>query len=286
MSGELVGLSNGNCKFTPVGENSHGSTFPDLPALETAIEANNNKDVDGMRDNTGAPRDYRQVVFFAPLTRPKDFAGRFVPANALWQLKGAIATRKRLNDLANNNPERVPLKLRLANIGDLFKDGADVAPVIADQPAKGPGSVAAVIGISQSRRESLEAFTKMSDIPVIGASIFGGMANGADNFFMVGPADARFTEKMALWVHDHAPGYVGAEIVYDPDDQYFSDNLREDLTVDLTRAGVTHRLENDITLTEKVAQNKMTPSARRRNCAKTPRRACCRCSPVTPTNSR
>lgn len=227
--GELVGLSDGRCEFSPVSVDSSGH-YPDLRELEKQIRENNGA-VDDMKDATGAPRYYRKVVFFAPLTRPK-LAERTAPPSALWQLRGAVNAQKRLNEAATTNVEKFPIKLMLANSGDLFNDGPDVAAVIAQQPLTGPGSVAAVIGISQSREKPREAFRRMSNIPVIGASLVGNkMTEGNSNFFMVAPPNDVIARKMTDWVHDHKAEkkYTSAVIVYDPDDTYYSVDLRDSL---------------------------------------------------------
>lgn len=247
--GERVGLSDGSCEFTPGGENSS-----DLRDLEKQIRENNEA-VDGMKDVTGTiPRDYRIVVFFAPLTRPDNVAERTAPPNALWQLRGAVGAQKRLNEAAAHNADKFPIKLLLANSGDLFDNGPDVASVIAEQPLKGPGSVAAVIGISQSRDKAREAFKNMPDIPVIGASLTGNeMTEGNNNFFMVAPPNDAIAKKMAGWVHDHKTErkYTSAAIVYDPDDLYFSVDLRDSLRTYLPDE--IQLLPDDIELGEKIS---------------------------------
>lgn len=231
--GERVGLSHGRCEFTPVGDNPTGQ-YPDLRELEGRIMANNEA-VDSMKDFTGAPRDHRKVVFFAPLTRPDNVVERTAPPNALWQLRGAVDAQERLNEAAAADAGRFPIKLLLANSGDLFNDGPAVASVIAEQPLTGPGSIAAVIGISQSRQKAKDAIKNMSDIPVISASMTGNeMTNGVDNLFMIASPNDAIAKKMSEWVRDHQPErkYSKAEIVYDPEDEYFS--------VDLLRSLQTH----------------------------------------------
>jgi hypothetical protein len=227
--GEQVGLTDGTCEFTQMTVERSG--LPYLPNLERAIKDNNSK-VDAMKDVAGAPRDYRYVVFFAPLTRPVNVPERTAPANALWQLRGAIEAQRRLNDDAMKDANKVPIKLLLANSGDLFQDGPDVASVIAKQPQSGPGSIAAVIGISQSRTKSRESFERMPDIPVIGASVTGSnMTTGEPNFFVVSPSNDVIAKAMIAWISSHGPqgGYTSATIEYDPNDTYFSKDLHDKL---------------------------------------------------------
>lgn len=246
--GERVGLSHGRCEFSPVGQDPTGR-YPDLRELEGRVRANN-EFVDSMKDATGAPRDYRTVVFFAPLTRPLNVVGLTAPANALWQLRGAVDAQKELNKAAATDPNRFPVRLLLANSGDQFAQGPEVASVIAEQPLTGPGSVAAVIGISQSRTESLMAFEKMREIPVIGSSMYGNrMTDGQENFFMVSPPNDLFAQKMADWARDNRTprNYTGAVIVYDPDDEYFSKDLHDSLQIRLQKE---FELRHDLILRE------------------------------------
>lgn len=224
--GERVGLSDGTCGFTPLAQDPTG--FPGLRELEGRVRANNDA-VDAMKDSTGAPRDYRHVVFFAPLTRPERVAERTVPANALWQLQGAVNAQERLNNEATTDTNKAPIKLLLANSGDRFVDGPAVASAIAKKPRTGPGSIVAIIGISQSRPESLEAFEKLRGIAVIGSSMYGNrMTEGHDNFFMISPPNDRFATAMADWAQEHGltKGYTSSVVMYDPGDRYFSADLR------------------------------------------------------------
>jgi ABC-type branched-subunit amino acid transport system substrate-binding protein len=236
--GERVGLSDGKCEFTPVAQDTKG--FPDLRQLEGQVRANNDF-VDRMKNAADAPRDYRNVVFFAPLTRPTEVVERDAPANALWQLRGAVDAQKRLNDEATADRNMFPIKLLLANSGDLFQDGPDVAAVIAKRPRTGPGSVAAVIGISQSRPEARAAFETLRGIPVIGSSIYGNnMTVGENNFFMVAPSDDLFAEKMVAWAT--ARKYKKVAIVYDDKDTYFSNDLRDSLKAHLPAGEVADEI--------------------------------------------
>lgn len=257
-SGERVGVIERDCEFIPA---AHADRFPDLQALEAQV-ADNNRAVDGMKDTTGAPRDYRKVVFFAPLTRPTGFVGRTAPANALWQLQGAVEAQMNLNGLASTSTSQIPVKLVLANSGDLFQDGANVASIITKQRQDGPGSLAAVIGISQSRASSLDAIGKLSDIPVIGSSMYGNhMTDENYNFFMAAPANDGFATKMADWMSSRY--YTRAVIEYDATDTYFSKDLHDSLRSKLPGTVTL----NDANLPEK-------PSARNTPASDIIRRLC------------
>lgn len=238
-SGERVGLSDGTCDFTPVATNPTG--FPDLQQMEREI-VENNAAVDKIKK---AP-EYRYIVFFAPLTRPYNDAGITQPANALWQLRGAIDAQKELNEKARGDTEKVPIKILLANSGDLFANGKEVASIIASQRQRGPHSIAAAIGISQSRFVTLEAFKNMPDIPVVGATITGNrMTEQKTNFFVVAPPNSAFVEKMTQWVRDNKDKkkLTGWTVIYDPGDPLFSLDLRNSLEVSLPQELLPRRKE-------------------------------------------
>jgi hypothetical protein len=250
-SGERVGVIEENCEFTPVAHpNAHTEEYPNLQRLEAWIRKNNS-DVDQLKDSALHPHDFRKVVFFAPLTRPDGVVERTEPANALWQLQGAIKAQEELNGLASQNASQMPIKLILANSGDHFEDGPAVAATIAKQPHEGPGSLAAVIGISQSRQVVVESLKKLSDIAVIGASMYGNhMTDDNDNFFMAAPPNDAFAEKMAQSVTNHEFGsYRRALIVYDRGDTYFSKDLRDSLRKNLTDTNAV-TLDKDVDIPE------------------------------------
>jgi hypothetical protein len=241
--GERVGLTDGSCHLVPGSQHAEG--YPDLSALEDRIVANNTA-VDEMRDRNGVPRDYRRVAFFAPLTRPANVVGRTVPANALWQLEGAVEAQQEINESARRDSGQVPIKLLLANSGDQFHDGPAVAEVLGKQPRTGPGSLAAVIGIAQSRPRALQAIDALRDLPVIGASVHGNdMTQGeSKNFFMVAPTDDAVAQRLAAYLKQQA--FQHAVIVYDPTDTYFSKDLHDSLQRRLAGAGVLPEPDQDI----------------------------------------
>ncbi|MCC8246961.1 hypothetical protein [Saccharothrix luteola] len=224
-TGERVGVIDSGCSFVS-GKIIDNDLVPDLAALERQT-AENNDAVDRLKDRQGNPRYYRTVVFFGPLTRA-DQAESTAPPNAIWQLKGVVGKQKEHNQLADSDDGKVPVKLVLANSGDRFADGQWVAERIAARKRAGRGELAAVIGISQSRPQALDAIGGLTGIPVIGAAMYGSGMTANPNMFLSSPFNAAFAEEIAKWVRAQ-PGNLGAAVVYDPDDTYFSNELRADL---------------------------------------------------------
>ncbi|WNV89169.1 hypothetical protein [Umezawaea sp. Da 62-37] len=220
--GERVGVIEGGCSFDYA---TSTPGVPNLTSLEQDVFANNDA-VDRLKDANGDPRYYREVVFFAPLTRP-DTQERTAPVNAIWQLDGAVDAQRRHNDDARGNAQLVPIKLVLANSGDRFEDGDWVADRIMARGKSGRGGLAAVIGISQSRRKSRDVVRdRLADVPVISSSMYGsGMRNEKGNMFMSAPLNKAFAASMAEWTGQR--GYTGAAVVYDPEDVLFSGELHD-----------------------------------------------------------
>ncbi|MGX7827127.1 ABC transporter substrate-binding protein [Actinokineospora sp. 24-640] len=224
-SGERVGVIDSGCSFVS-GKTIDNEHVPDLATLERQAFENNSA-VDKLKDRQGNPRYYRTVIFFGPLTRA-DQAESTAPPNAIWQLQGVISKQKEHNELADSDDGKVPVKLVLANSGDRFADGQWVAERIAERERAGRGELAAVIGISQSRPQALDAVGSLSGIPVIGAAMYGSGMTSNRNMFLSSPFNAAFAEEIAKWVRAQ-PGVQGGAVVYDPDDTYFSNELRAEL---------------------------------------------------------
>ncbi|MFD5827837.1 ABC transporter substrate-binding protein [Lentzea sp. NPDC060358] len=217
---ERVGIIESGCSFGQPGTAAPG--VPSLTALEDQVFLNNEA-VDAMETADGKQRYFREVIFFAPLTRP-DTAERTAPPNAIWQLRGAVNAQREHNEKARVDGELVPLKLLLANSGDRFSQGAWVAEKIAARPRSRGGELAAVIGISQSRKETGDLIRDhLGGIPVIGASMYGGkMTDRNPNMFLTSPWNEAWADQMKTWL-----GGRPASIVFDPDDEYFSRDLRD-----------------------------------------------------------
>lgn len=184
--------------------------------------------------NAAVEGAHRTVVFLAPLTAdPQARTEQLVPAGVL-QLQGAAAAQKTWNEQAIVNQDKPMLRILVANTGFAFGHGQEVARQIKELAAK-DSTVSAVIGITQSRKESVDAVNELGDsMPVIGASVTGDfMAEEARNFFHTQPTNERMAEVMAQRAVDR--GSREALIVYDHKDRY-SQELRDDL-VGRLRAG-------------------------------------------------
>ncbi|MCW2504293.1 MAG: hypothetical protein JWO79_2577 [Actinomycetia bacterium] len=204
--GEIVGVddSEDGCYFTP---DDPGSM---LYGLQRKIHDQNREAVDSGR--------YRTVVFLSPLTTDPGKPQQLLPAGVL-QLRGAAQAQ-----LAANQDARIgstPLRIRLvvANTGFEFRRGTEVVAKLTDLAAKDP-SVSAVIGISQSRAESVDALGKLpTDLAVIGANTTGHfMLADLPRYFATQPTDAELASAM---VADAASrGFSKAMVIADDHDGY------------------------------------------------------------------
>jgi hypothetical protein len=222
--GERVGVIESGCSF---GQPAPSPGVPSLSDLEREV-FENDAAVDQLRGADNEKRYYREVVFFGPLTRPNT-AERTAPPNAIWQLRGAVDAQRVHNDDATRDANRVPIKIILANSGDRFVDGDWVASKIAGRPQSDNGGLAAVIGISQSRRVASDAIRNhLKDIPVIGASMYGSQMTENKNMFLSAPLNKAFAGTMAEWLKKEGYG-SRSTVVFDPDDEYYSRELRDQL---------------------------------------------------------
>jgi len=242
--GERVGVIESGCSFD---QPDAAEGVPNLNDLEKDVFDNNDA-IDKIKNTEGDPRYYREVVFFAPLTRP-DASERTAPANAIWQLEGAVQAQAKHNEAAMANNQLVPIKLVLANSGDRFEDGDWVAERIMERPQSNRGDLAAVIGISQSRPVVSRVIKDhLGDVPVIGSSMYGSlMTKDNDNMFMSAPLNKAFARSMAEWTKDKS--YAGAAVIYDPADKFYSRELH-----DLLREEGVGTPETDIEVEEKNSQ--------------------------------
>lgn len=189
------------------------------------------------RQNTLVKGAHRTVVFLAPLTAdPHARSEQIVPAGVL-QLQGAAAAQKTWNARAMVDQNMPMLKILVANTGFAFGEGEAVADRVRKLAAK-DSTVSAVIGITQSRQESIDAIKRLgASMPVIGASVTGDfMAEEARNFFHTQPTNERMAEAMVQ--HGVDPDSETALIVYDDKDRY-SQELRDSLARRLKARGIT-----------------------------------------------
>lgn len=188
------------------------------------------------RQNAAVRGAHRTVVFLAPLTAdPKARSEQIVPAGVL-QLRGAAEAQKTWNERAMVDHDTPMLKILVANTGFAFGEGEAVADRVK-RLAEQDSSVSAVIGITQSRQESVDAINRLGEsMPVIGASVTGDfMAEEARNFFHTQPTNERMAEVMVRRAVNW--GSEKALIVYDSKDRY-SNELRDGLARRLKARGI------------------------------------------------
>jgi hypothetical protein len=181
------------------------------------------------------------VLFLAPLTRTD--SGNAI--NGLWQLQGALAALKGINEQG-----ALPIRLVVANSGEDFTSGPSVVQTIARSfPQTGPWSIKAVIGIAQSRASARSALAELRNIPIIAGSVSGRQLRqgiGSDEplrtpFRSVSPGDDQVARAMLHptlieKVRQRDPGATGrvtVRVVGDVKDPYFSGELMVDLSTAL-----------------------------------------------------
>ncbi|MGP4001757.1 hypothetical protein [Streptomyces sp. 8N706] len=183
------------------------------------------------QQNADVRGPHRTVVFLAPLTaNPWGRGEQLVPAGVL-QLQGAAEAQRAWNERALVDNDKPMLKMVVANAGFALSEGKAVADRIKALAAK-DSSISAVIGITQSRQESVDAINHLgASMPVIGASVTGDfMADEARNFFHTQPTNTVMARAMAARAADL--GGKEALIVYDRKDRY-SAELRRKLAHEL-----------------------------------------------------
>ncbi|HZG07323.1 MAG TPA: ABC transporter substrate-binding protein [Streptomyces sp.] len=179
---------------------------------------------------------HRTLVFFGPLTaNPEDEREQLLPSGVL-QLQGAVEAQREWNAQADISTHMPKLRLLVANAGFAFGEGERVADRIRELVEE-DDTFSAVIGIAQSRRESVDAINRLDRrTPVIGASVTGDfMADDARNFFHTQATNAVMAEVMVR----RAAGLKAtrAVIVHDDTDLY-SRELRRKLSGELRKRGI------------------------------------------------
>ncbi|MGW2822963.1 ABC transporter substrate-binding protein [Streptomyces sp. NPDC001443] len=226
-TGERVGVTDGTrCDLAVQGERGR-----ELRDLEQQVAKENAQIPDGR---------YRTLVFLAP---PSPQNGVYDdPPIGLQVLRGAIAQQHRLNTEVRQN--KMPIRLLIANTGQYFQYGAhraaapkspDAAQTIISRQRQ--EHIAAVIGITQSRPESLSAVRELdrAGIPVIANGVSGSIMVGPDppqRYFQISAPDGRVAPVLADFIR-HSPavraltsGTPHAVVVYDPTDAAFSTDLK------------------------------------------------------------
>ncbi|GII88947.1 hypothetical protein Ssi03_69370 [Sphaerisporangium siamense] len=196
-------------------------------------------------------RAYRSVVFLAPLTNARE-NDNAVPSG-IPGLRGALLAQRRINKA---QARRMPVRLLIANAGEQFtygsdwskdREGIDVAQMIIDAAAE--EHVAGVVGITQSRDESLQAARELdrAQIPVIATGTVGSRMVDFDappRYFQVSPTNDRIARVLADFavnsedLRKHTgPGPATAVVVHDPADEFFSEDLADKFGARYTEAG-------------------------------------------------
>ncbi|MFF3446237.1 hypothetical protein ACFYXJ_03730 [Streptomyces sp. NPDC002667] len=239
-TGERVGITDGRdgCEL------AHGLYADELRSLEDRL-GRQNAEV----DRSGP---YRTLVFFAPLSVGST-SRRTVPTG-FQMLRGALLAQKEVNDL--NLKSQMPIRLLVANSGEYFHFGSrgglnrtnhsrvDVARMIVDRIHR--DHIAGVIGLTQSRPESLQAAIELDaqGVTVIGTGVSGQPMVEGDSpvsYFQLSAPDARVARVMASFARRSPrladltkvpPGHTApaAVLVFDPHDTYFSADLRKRFT--------------------------------------------------------
>jgi hypothetical protein len=253
VADEVVGVGDGadGCEYFPHAERTESVVDDAMVAAEAAI-ARENAEVLA----SGEP--YATIVFFAPMTIP-DGPGR-QGENALNQLRGTALAQQRANDGAARDPKRVATRVLLANPGDRFAHGEDVARQIVER-ADDDGTIIGVVGIGQSRQASRDAVRTLGrgGLPVVAGPVTGdAMIDASAHYYQVSPRNRRVAAMLAAFstrsdiVRLPDRGAVpadGAVIVMDHSDEY-SRNLAYDLYDAFggaggeTRSMVTHPIED------------------------------------------
>ncbi|MCX5008180.1 hypothetical protein OHB05_37030 [Streptomyces sp. NBC_00638] len=239
-TGERVGITDGSdhCEL------AHGLYAPELRELEARL-GRQNAEVD-------RTKPYRTLVFFAPLSVGS--ASRRTVPTGFQMLRGALLAQKQVNDL--NLKSQMPIRLLVANAGEYFAFGSrgglnttnhsdvDVARMIVDRIDR--DHIAGVIGLTQSRPESLQAAIELDarGVTVLGTGVSGQPMVEGDSpvsYFQLSAPDARVARIMASFARHSPrlaaltkvrPGHTApaAVVVFDPHDRYFSADLKKRFT--------------------------------------------------------
>jgi hypothetical protein len=241
-----VWLENGQCVgvITPVDSTNWFSA----PGTQSA--KNEQRLADALRriarSNKAAGYDnVTTVVFFSPLSRAPGKPDQQT-INGLWQLEGAAEAQGYINTHAQ--PGQPKVRLAVANAGTQFAAGVSVAKAITRYP-----QASAVIGISQSRTITRAALAQLPEsMPIVGASVNGTFMRtgglGGDtipalrNFESVAPSNIDVAKALVNTIlYDQNAREKRSLVVYDPDDLYYGNDLKEDINKELDGKGLDYR---------------------------------------------
>jgi ABC-type branched-subunit amino acid transport system substrate-binding protein len=229
-STERVGLGDGSLDCTFFAHPRNG-VEEKIKQVEQRIAQQNQDAIAAIGD-----RPYVEVVFFAPLTSldAPERSGH----SSLRELRGVALAQAEGNGEAVVDQNKVPVVVRLANAGDSFGHGLQVARQIVEA-AERDDRIVGVVGISQSREVSRQAIRILeeAELPVItGTATADEMIHSSETYYQIAPRNRRIAEMMATFTHHHPTVHRGTEveiarnavIVTDHSDEY-SENLAADL---------------------------------------------------------
>ncbi|MFD9789384.1 ABC transporter substrate-binding protein [Streptomyces sp. NPDC059070] len=237
-TGERVGVTDGRqCELAVAGERGR-----ELRDLEDQVAKENALIPDGR---------YRTLVFLAPLSLQNGVYDD--PPVGLQILRGVIAQQHKLNAGVRQN--KMPIRLLIANTGQYFAYGArtaaaptdpDVAQMIIRRQQQ--DRIAAVIGITQSRTQSLDAVRELDQagIPVVANGVSGSIMVGPDSperYFQISAPNGRIAPILATFIRRSPEvsaltrGTPHAVVVYDPTDTAFSTDLKNLFVASYRREG-------------------------------------------------
>ncbi|MGW2831678.1 hypothetical protein [Streptomyces sp. NPDC001286] len=238
-TGERVGLTDGSDRC----DLAHGLNAHELRSLEDRL-GRQNAEVD-------RSKPYRTLVFFAPLSVGSE-SRRTVPTG-FQMLRGALLAQQQVNDLHLNT--QMPIRLLIANAGEYFRFGShgglnlkndsrvDVARMIINRVHR--DHIAGVIGLAQSRPESLQAAVELDaqGVPVLGTGVSGQrmVKDSPVSYSQLSAPDERVARVMASFARRSprlaalakvTAGHTApaAVLVFDPKDTYFSVDLKDRFT--------------------------------------------------------
>jgi len=222
-SGEWIGLGDGtaDCTFFPDPRNE---VEEDHQEVERQIAAENDRVV-----AAGPP--YTTTVFVSPVTRPEGPERR--GQTGLPQLRGVALAQAELNRRAADSQTDMPVRVLLANPGDRFVYGPQVARQINAEARRDP-TLVGVVGIAQSRGASREAVGILADegLPVVAGPVTGDAMTGSSAYYyQVSPQNERVARVLVAFATTAADDRLSATravIVKDHSDEY-SQNLAGDI---------------------------------------------------------
>ncbi|WP_246143740.1 type 1 periplasmic-binding domain-containing protein [Actinacidiphila oryziradicis] len=224
QGGHCVGVTEGKARF------AKGPNEKQVGAVLDQIDQQNNVVYAAMKNLAPGRPHYRTVVYLGPLTGGNGDEDP-VRGGTLPELRGIALAQQSINDLALNGGERVPLRILVANAGDLFAD----APKVADSIVKLAGrdrSIVGVVGFGQSRLATYQAMRTLdaAGIPMVGTSgTADQLLQQGPHYYQTAPTDERAAKIMAAFVEHaamvrqadgHDKQATRVELFADPTDPY------------------------------------------------------------------